>query len=127
MRLSPMRGRTLSVLVAFLAIALLFGAAVARYLAYAHGDYLITASVPCDPTSGSCFVAECGEDTEIDCDETPYAKATLLAREAPACLEEHSCATFSCAGREACAVAFCSDDTAADGERCTDPSGTTQP
>lgn len=122
-----MRGCTLSVLVALLAIALLLGAAVARYLAYSQGDYPITAFVPCDPAGGSCFVAECGEDAEVGCDATPYAKATLQAREAPACFEEHSCTAFSCAGRETCIVAFCSDDTAAEGERCTRPSGTTQP
>lgn len=122
-----MRGCTLSVLIALLAIALLLGAAVARYLAYSQGDYLITASVPCDPTSGSCFVTKCGEDAEASCDATPYAKATLQAREAPTCLEEHSCTAFSCAGRETCTVAFCSDDTAAEGERCTRPSGAAHP
>lgn len=122
-----MRERTLPALAALLIVAAFFGAALVRYLAYSNGDYLITASVPCDAAGSSCFVAESGEGIEVGCDGVPYARATLAAREAPACLEEHSCATFSCEGRQTCTVAFCSDDVVGDGERCTGPSEADRP
>lgn len=122
-----MLGRFLPILIALLAVTTLLGAAVARYLAYADGDYLIIASVPCDATTGSCFVAECGAEIGSDCDGLPYAKATLLAREAPACIEEHSCTTFSCEGREVCSVISCGDDTVAEGERCMNAGGIDRP
>jgi hypothetical protein len=102
----------MAVLAAVLVIA-------SRYQGYTTDrDFLLRAAVPCDPAADACFMLDCPPDSEGTCDSEPYAKVEVLAREAPACLEEHSCWTFSCAGRSTCLISYCSDATLEDGERC---------
>ncbi len=90
-----------------------------RYDQYVlHKNYIVNAQAPCDPTTEQCFVSDCTPG-DPGCDTSPYEKVTMSAAEAPACLEEHSCDSFSCAGSLSCSIAYCSDDTLEDGETCT--------
>jgi len=90
---------------------------VGRYQGYvADRDFLLRATTSCDPGANACFVSGCRLVDGGDCE--PYAKVEVLARDAPACLEEHTCATFSCKGRPECQLSYCSDTALEDGEQC---------
>ena len=95
----------------------LFSVIVERYQGYVvGGDFLLQTAAPCDPGAAACFVSDCQAGADLSCE--PYAKVEVLARDAPACLEEHSCAAFSCEGRRGCSVSYCSDTALEGGERC---------
>ena len=88
-----------------------------RYQGYVNDrNYVLKAAVPCDPADNSCFVSTCQSGDDPGCE--PYAKVQVLARNAPSCLEEHACTTFSCEGRPECRLSYCSHDTLEAGERC---------
>jgi hypothetical protein len=88
-----------------------------RYYDYVYKqNFILSVSVTCDPAIHSCFVWDCGE--EEGCDATPYEKIEILAYQAPQCLEEHNCESFSCTGLESCTVTYCSEDTLSEGEKC---------
>ena len=111
--------RHLPALLVILAATVFTLAAVARYHGYlGERDFLLYATVPCDPERHACFTGFCSED-DPDCSPDPYAKAAVSAQAAPACFEEHSCSAFSCEGRERCAISFCSEDALEANERCT--------
>lgn len=80
-------------------------------------NYHINAHVPCDPASELCFAADCAPD-DASCDATPYAKVQILAHEAPHCIEDNSCESFSCDGYSSCTKTDCTADTLEDGEIC---------
>lgn len=85
---------------------------------YLDRNFLIEVNTVCDIESENCFVADCSIEEDPDCDDTPYKKVKILANEAPACLEEHTCEVFSCEEKENCSVIYCSDESLEDGERC---------
>ena len=92
----PMRTHTTAWITALiLIVALVVGA---RYYTYiVKRDFLIEASTICDSSTEACFTADC--DTEDpECDLTPYKKVEIVANEAPECLEEHRCESFTCEG-----------------------------
>lgn len=108
-------------------VGLVVLAAGYRYDQYVvERQFVVQGAVPCDPTTTQCFVADCNPAEDSECDDTAYAKAELPAMAAPDCLLENSCESFSCNGKEACTVTYCSADILEDGEKCSDapsPSG----
>jgi hypothetical protein len=89
-----------------------------RYYGYVYmKNFLIDVNAVCDPKRQSCFVADC-DPADSECDTTPYIKVELLAHDAPVCLEEHSCQTFSCSGLSNCTITTCSSESLSDGEKC---------
>jgi hypothetical protein len=88
-----------------------------RYYEYIYlRNFLLDVNAPCNPTTEQCFVADC--ELGPDCDDTPYKKVEILAHDAPQCLEEHSCETFSCDGISTCIATYCSSETLTGGEKC---------
>jgi len=94
-----------------------------RYEGYVHlRDFTLVVNGPCDPETHNCFVSDCSPDDDPDCDTTPYDKVEITDNQAPACLEEHTCAEFSCpADAEDCSVTYCAADALEDGEACSTP------
>lgn len=82
-----------------------------------QGNYTILATTVCDPTTQECFVADCDASDEL-CDKTPYQKVSILAADAPICLKEYSCETFSCGMIDSCVSNPCSEETLEEGEVC---------
>lgn len=102
-----------------LAIALIVGYRYHQYII--DHNFPVIANVPCDPATESCFVMDCSPEEDPECDPTPYKKIGLLSREAPTCVEEHTCGYFSCADINSCAETFCSEEELEDGEVCYEP------
>lgn len=89
-----------------------------RYYHYvAERDFALVANTACDPRAHACFVASC--EPGRGCDLEPYEKVEVLAKGAPACFEEHSCTDFTCGGRRACSITYCTPAVLAEGEVCT--------
>lgn len=90
-----------------------------RYEQYVkEGRFVVEANTACSSEEGKCFVADCVAG-EADCDTTPYKKVSIYKHDAPKCLLEHSCDTFSCpSGAGDCGITYCSPDTIEDGEKC---------
>ena len=89
---------------------------------YLKKNFLLKVNTGCNPASEQCFVSDCSA-ADPECDQSPYKKIEILAAQAPACLEEHQCQTFSCGGLSQCQVTYCSTGTMEEGERCvTTPS-----
>ncbi len=89
-----------------------------RFYEYAlQRNFLLQANVTCDAQHNSCFVADCSADT-LGCDTTAYEKITILARNAPSCIEEHSCKEFNCASYGTCSVQYCAANAVQTGEKC---------
>lgn len=108
---------TLNTIAVSAVLLVLLSVIVGRYQGYVvDGDFLLQTTTSCDPGEASCFVPDCQPGTDLSCE--PYAKVEVLARDAPACLEEHACETFSCEGRAGCSVSYCSDMALEAGERC---------
>jgi len=111
-----------SILCIVAAVALVIGY---RYEAYvARQAFTVNAAAPCDPSLHACFAADCSPVEDASCDTSPYEKVALPAAQAPDCLLENSCDSFSCDASDDCTVTYCSADTAEDGEVCTDASAT---
>jgi hypothetical protein len=83
-------------------------------------NFLLEVNAVCNPASEACFVADCSPTDDPFCDTTPYKKVEILASEAPACLEEHTCESFSCDGIERCSITYCLDEIKEDWESCTE-------
>lgn len=81
-------------------------------------NFIIHAAAPCDSSEGTCFVADCSPEDDETCDLTPYKKVELLANKAPACLEEHTCASFACAAIDSCTETYCDEESLEEGEVC---------
>jgi|CXWK01.1.fsa_nt_gi hypothetical protein len=108
----------------FLFFLVLFGFLVAfhnfdRY--FLLKDYPVSALTPCDPSLHSCF--EIDQELAFFPTQTgPYAKVTVNAAIAPACLDEHNCGNFYCEkfidGGKDCEVIYCTSQNIEDGESC---------
>lgn len=108
---------TLNTIAVSTILLVLLSVIVGRYQGYVvGGDFLLQTKMSCDPGAAACFVSDCQPGADLNCE--PYAKVEVLARDAPACLEEHACETFSCGGRLGCSVSYCSDAALEGGERC---------
>lgn len=103
-----------------LALLAIVGIAGYRYEQYVLArNFLMEVQVPCDPASEACFALACDSEDE-ECDTTPYKKVEVLASEAPACAEEHTCEAFTCSG-DSCSETYCAEDTLEEGEQCVIP------
>lgn len=89
--------------------------------------FLLKADTACDLAAHSCFASNCSPADDPACDPAPYEKVEVLAHDAPACLEEHTCDAFICEGRRDCAINYCTADAVQDGERCTTATSTGSP
>ena len=81
-------------------------------------NYRVDAHTVCDPKTERCFAADCSSGSDPECDPTPYKKVQVRAAEAPACLLENNCDSFSCT-TSSCKTLYCDDSTLEDGEVCT--------
>jgi hypothetical protein len=63
-------------------------------------------------------VSDCSPEEDLECDSSPYKRVEILKSDAPSCLEEHTCDSFSCSGIENCSITLCSEDELEDGEKC---------
>ena len=91
-----------------------------RYYEYVlRGDFMMNVYAPCDPSVEKCFVSDCSPADDLSCPIGPYKKVEVREGDAPRCLEEHQCASFTCAGIASCTATYCSDATLEDGESCT--------
>lgn len=89
----------------------------ARY--YVAKDYPFHVFTSCAPFMHSCFTAD-PTNSDPTFQGGAYEKVMIDAAHAPICLEEHTCANFSCDGLGAlCQVTYCSPDALEDGESCT--------
>lgn len=114
--------RSQSLWLVLLLVAGLFLAIAARYYSYfVTQDFIIYANVICDTNVEACFVSDCIPGEDLGCDGLPYKKIEILANEAPKCILEHTCETFSCENYPSCVVTYCSADVIEDGEACLDP------
>jgi hypothetical protein len=94
-----------------------------RYQQYViNRNFTLLVNTVCDSQTEKCFVMDCVEGEE-GCDKTPYKKVELVAKDAPQCLEEHTCTSFSCGKLENCTVSYCTEDTLEDGEVCASTTG----
>lgn len=92
-------------------------------IGYRYQQYLLTKNYTleintiCNPRAERCFKLD-GADSSVDPESASYKKVDILAQYAPACLEEHTCTDFSCAGISQCTITYCATDTIVDGESC---------
>lgn len=95
-------------------------ASINRYKQYVlDRNFVLEVATACGATEpGDCFIAICESEDPSDCDTTLYKKVNIIARDAPKCLEEHTCADFSCNGIASCNITYCNDDSIEDGEEC---------
>jgi len=88
---------------------------------YLLKNFTLEVNTSCNPEIEKCFVMDCQEG-DPGCDTSPYKKVEILARDAPKCLEEHSCDSFVCpVGLVNCSITYCSESALSDGERCVKP------
>jgi hypothetical protein len=87
---------------------------------YRYKDYVIdrnfvlSVNTICDPSSELCF----DPVTDYSFNDFPYKKVEIIAKNAPPCLEEHMCESFSCDNIDGCTVIYCSEETKWEGELC---------
>ena len=81
-------------------------------------DIVLHVDAPCDPREASCFIVADPDQASFGFQAEPYKKIEVIDRYAPACLEEHTCASFSCAGVYGCTELACTDNTLDTGESC---------
>jgi len=100
---------------------LLFGVVVwwRYHVFFIEQDYLVYGDTPCETETMSCFVATC-EDSEDECDKTPYLKIQKNASQIAVCNgQKESCPALTCSEHEAdCAVIQCNEETVEEGEEC---------
>lgn len=80
---------------------------------------MLEVGAPCNPEIEKCFVSDCSSEDDPECDLTPYKKVEILAKEAPSCLEEHSCESFGCNQIKSCSITYCDNKSKEEGEICT--------
>lgn len=90
-----------------------------RYKEYVVAkNFTIYAHTACASGASSCFTSRCEDgDDSPECSQG-YTKIEILAQEAPKCLLEHSCGSFSCNGYSSCTQTFCSKENLEEGEAC---------
>ena len=99
----------------FLSIFVILGFRYHQYII--SENFILYLNGPCDVSIESCFVWDC-DILDPECDASPYKKIEIIAKDAPACLEEHVCEEFSCNGLDNCRATYCSEDTLEEEERC---------
>lgn len=99
---------------------ILFVIGVRYYDSIVRRDFLIEATISCDPMHEACFAWDCDVETDPTCDQTPYKKIALPAYSASHCLEENDCPEFSCEAAAGCTTTYCSDETREEWELCTE-------
>lgn len=80
-------------------------------------NFYIYGTVACDTEFESCFGYECAAE-DAECEISAYKKVELHASNAPKCLFENDCSSFSCTNLENCSETYCSEETLEDGEVC---------
>ena len=92
-----------------------------RYEQYVvEKNFMVFSHIPCDTATQSCFQVDCDSAEDSTCDAFAYKKITLPAREASACIYEHTCDDFRCDSTSArCSITLCSEGVLESGERCT--------
>lgn len=91
-----------------------------RYQQYViERNFVIHVNAPCDGRQAKCFVSDCSPEDDLSCPAGPYKKVDVLSSIAPACLQEHTCEQFVCAGLAGCEETFCSEDIVDAGETCS--------
>ena len=108
----------------YLILIILVGVAAVvanRYYHYVdQRDFLLDVDMACDPSTEQCFVSDCSPEDNPNCDTSPYKYVEILASNAPRCLEEHSCDSFSCDPDDTtCSITYCNEETISEGETCT--------
>jgi hypothetical protein len=88
-----------------------------EYVLYRH--FPMTVYAPCNALEEKCFVSSCSPEEDIGCPIGPYKKIFIQNSDAPHCLENHSCDSFSCDGIASCETTYCGDDSVEDGESCS--------
>ena len=92
-----------------------------RYEQYVvRENFTLTLTSSCEPASEQCFDPNSAAGIALF-EDTPYKKVTIIARNAPPCLEEHTCSDFTCTGIAGCSITYCSPTNAADDEGCVAP------
>lgn len=98
---------------------LIFLAFFTRFADYViEKNTVLSIYTTCDPVSESCFISD-EDNAYFEIQLEPYKKIEVIEKYAPACLEEHSCSSFSCDGIESCSEVLCNDATTEEGEWCT--------
>lgn len=96
-------------------IVAIFIIASYRYNQYIlDGDFILNVNVDCEQGEENCF----DPSSDSSFGDFPYKKVEIFSRNAPKCLEEHTCGVFSCEGIKGCSVTYCSDETNLEGESC---------
>ena len=91
-----------------------------RYSEYViHRNFTMDVYAPCDPLTETCFVSSCLPAENPGCPVGPYKKIEIKNADAPRCLENHQCTSFSCEGIVSCTTTYCSTESVGDGESCT--------
>ena len=99
-----------------------------RYYDYViQHNFVMDVNAPCDTSTEQCFVQDCSPTDKPDCPGGPYKKIEIKNADAPRCLENHQCQSFSCDGIASCTTTYCSKDTLADGESCFQTATTSDP
>lgn len=83
-------------------------------------NYILKVNVTCNPVIEDCFESDC-DNTDPKCNASTYKKVSILAHDAPKCLEEHNCENFTCSGINSCEITNCNSDALESGEKCTNP------
>lgn len=83
-------------------------------------NFLVTASVSCDPSTESCFVMRCDTESLEDCDTTPYKYVKKKASNIPICNPyKNDCPESTCAPNESgCVITYCSVELENEDEIC---------
>lgn len=83
-------------------------------------NYAVIVHTSCDPSINKCFFSDCKPEV-VGCDVGPFEKVEIRAFNAPTCLLEHTCGSFTCANRDQCIITFCNDNNINEGESCIAP------
>jgi hypothetical protein len=87
---------------------------------YLNKNYPVFSLTSCDPHVDSCFIANEGS-ANFPFAEKPYRKVEVVAKNAPLCLDEHTCTDFTCgAGDSSCIITTCNSDSLEEGGHCVE-------
>ena len=107
------------------ALAVVIGFRYEEYVV--RREFTLLVNAPCDPSVHICFVSDCSPKEDPGCYVGPYEKVEILSREAPVCLEERACSSFTCDSYKQCSISFCDESSLENGESCVGPGTTNEP
>lgn len=81
-------------------------------------NFLIYTTIPCDENEHSCFIYDCSGSLTNECDEAPFKKIAVPAKDVPVCFLEHTCSSSECSTTQGCVQTFCSNENLEEGEVC---------